>query len=589
MLFGKYVNKFYKKYFWNFFWGILFLIVVDYIQLLVPKIIGNLTDAYDSPSGLTSDFLNMNCLYILLIAIGMLAGRFIWRVAILDGAFKITADLRGELFNKTTELSQNYYHNNKVGSIMSYFTNDLDTITDAYGFGLVMLVDAVFMGILSFINMMMVSWQISLITLIPLIILVISAYFIDNKMEKIYNQRQEAFEKMSDYTQEMFSGLRVIKAFVREIRESIRFSKVNKENQQKDLALVKFSALLDTLISILIEMMFAISLAIGGYIIYNNYLQGIEGFSRGDMFEFIGYLNAIIWPMIALGQIIALRSRAKTSLKRISVVLDEPIDVKDDDKVIPLNDIKGNITFKDFSYRFKDGDTDALKHVNLDIKAGDNIGIIGKIGSGKSILVNCLLRIDTLHKGEVFIDGHDIMNIPIKQIREAISFVPQDNFLFSSTIKDNIGFSDEKLSDEQIEDAAKFADVHDDIKEFIDGYRTLVGERGVTLSGGQKQRISIARAYAKHAPIMIMDDSVSAVDVKTEEMILKNLKANRKGQTTLIVASRVSTVEHLDKIIVMNNGEVEAFGSPKELLKISPTYQRMAHLQELENEVGGNE
>src|SRR5574344_1798980 len=589
MLFGKYVNKFYKKYFWNFFWGILFLIVVDYIQLLVPKIIGNLTDAYDSPSGLTSDFLNMNCLYILLIAIGMLAGRFIWRVAILDGAFKITADLRGELFNKTTELSQNYYHNNKVGSIMSYFTNDLDTITDAYGFGLVMLVDAVFMGILSFINMMMVSWQISLITLIPLIILVISAYFIDNKMEKIYNQRQEAFEKMSDYTQEMFSGLRVIKALVREIRESIRFSKVNKENQQKYLALVKFSALLDTLISILSEMMFAISLAIGGYIIYNNYLQGIEGFSRGDMFEFIGYLNAIIWPMIALGQIIALRSRAKTSLKRISVVLDEPIDVKDDDKVIPLNEIKGNITFKDFSYRFKDGDTDALKHVNLDIKVGDNIGIIGKIGSGKSILVNCLLRIDTLHKGEVFIDGHDIMNIPIKQIREAISFVPQDNFLFSSTIKDNIGFSDEKLSDEQIEDAAKFADVHDDIKEFIDGYRTLVGERGVTLSGGQQPRISIARAYAKHAPIMIMDDSVSAVDVKTEEMILKNLKANRKGQTTLIVASRVSTVEHLDKIIVMNDGEVEAFGSPKELLKISPTYQRMAHLQELENEVGGNE
>ncbi len=589
MLFGKYVNKFYKKYFVSFLLGIIFLILVDFVQSKVPEYIGDLTARYDEGI-LTTDYLNKICLYIFLIAIFMFLGRFIWRICILKTSYKISTDLRKEMFDKSEVLSQNYYHKNKVGGIMSYYTNDLDTIQEAYGWGMVMLVDSLVLGGLSFYKMIKVSWQLALICAIPLTALCVAAYFIDNKMEKIYNERQKAFEKMSDYAQELFSGLRVIKAFVKEAKEAIRFKKVNKENQQKDLSLIKFSALLDTLISILIEMMFVIGMIVGGIMIYNNLFDrpGFD-FSRAQMLEFIGYLDMIIWPMIALGQIVALRSRAKTSLKRVSVLLDENVDVKDKENLIPLLEIKGKITFKNFSYAYQGETIEALKNVNLEILPGENIGIVGKIGSGKSTLVNALLRVDNVKKGTLFLDDHDIMEIPIKQVRDNISMVPQDNFLFSTPISNNISFSNEKMSEDEIIEAAEFADVHNNIKEFIDGYRTLLGEKGVTLSGGQKQRVSIARAYAKHSPIMILDDSVSAVDVKTEEKILKNIKEKRHGKTTLIVASRVSTVAHLDKIIVMNQGRVEAFANHNELLEISPTYQKMVHLQELENELNEGE
>lgn len=589
MIFGRYINKFYRKYFFGFFFGIVFLVLVDFVQLKIPEIIGKLTLAYDTDS-LTTDLLNKYCLYIFLIAVFMFVGRFVWRVTILNNAHKISADLRKEMFAKSEQLSQNYYQKNKVGGIMSYYTNDLDTINEAFGWGTVMLIDSLFLGALSFYKMIKVSWQLSLICALPLVILCVAAYFIDNKMEKIYNERQKAFEKMSDFAQELFTGLRVIKAFVREIKEALRFKKVNKNNQDKDMALVKFSALLDTLISILIEVMFVVGMIVGGFFIYQQFL-GKPGFnfSRSKMLEFIGYLDTIIWPMIALGQIIALRSRAKTSLKRITVLLDEDIDVKDGNEVQYLEKIEGKITFKDFTYRYNGSEIDVLKNINLEIKAGENIGIVGKIGSGKSTLVNAILRVDNVKPGTLFIDDVDIMSLPIKQVREAVSFVPQDNFLFSTTIKDNIAFCDENMTEDQIIEAAIFSDVHNNISEFIDGYRTLVGERGVTLSGGQKQRISIARAYAKHAPIMVMDDSVSAVDIKTEETILKNIKEKRKGQTTLIVASRVSTVSNLDRIIVLNQGEIEAFGTHEELLLSSPTYKRMVELQELENELTGGD
>lgn len=586
MLFGKHVNKFYRKYFLGFFLGVIFLVLVDIAQIKVPEIIGDLTAKYDADT-LTIEYLNRSCLIIFAIAVSLFLGRFIWRICILKTSHKIVRDLREEMFLKAEELSQNYYHKNKVGGIMSYFTNDLDTIQEAYGWGTVMLIDSLFLGILAFYKMCKVSWQLSLICLVPLVILCFMAYVIDKKMEKIYSERQEAFEKMSDHAQEMFTGLRVIKAFVREFREARRFRKINENNRQKDLSLVKFSAMLDTLISILIEIMFVVAMIVGGYFIYEKF-QGNElfNFSRSQMLEFIGYLDTIIWPMIALGQIVALRSRAKTSLKRVATILDEKVDVKDEN-VLPIIELKGKISFKNFNYKYVESQQEVLKDINLEILPGENVGIVGKIGSGKSTLVNSILRIDNVQKGTLFIDDIDIMEIPLRTLRGSIGFVPQDNFLFSSLVKDNIGFCNENMSDEQIQEAAEFADVHHNIVEFIDGYRTLVGERGVTLSGGQKQRISIARAYARHSPIMILDDSVSAVDVKTEEKILSNIKEKRKGQTTIIVASRVSTVKHLDKIVVMNDGKVEAFGTHEELMDISPTYKKMVRLQELENELNG--
>lgn len=588
MLFGKYVNKFYKKYFWHFFFGVVFLVFVDVIQLMLPDLVGGMTESYDAGI-LTVEEIRRSCFYILLIGVGTFLGRFLWRISILSEAYHIAADLRGEMFDRSLLFSQNYFHKNKVGGIMTYFTNDIDTIQESFGWGIVMLVDAVFLSALTFYKMAVTNWILTAICALPLLVLCFASYFIDRKMEKIYNERQNVFERMSDYAQEMFTGLRVIKAFVREVREARRFRQVNEHNREKDLNLVKFSALLDTVISILIEGMIVIGMAAGGYLVFRTF-EGTARMSltRDQMVKFIMYFDTIIWPMLAMGQIVALLSRAKTSLKRVSSFLDTPVEIYDDETCRELSHISGTIEFRKFSYAYPN-QKEVLRGIDLTIHAGENIGIIGKIGSGKSTLVNCLLRMDNLRKGTLFIDGRDIMSLPVKQVRDAIAYVPQDNFLFSTTVRNNIGFADESLSEEQIVEAAEFADVHGNIVDFVEGYRTLIGERGVTLSGGQKQRISIARAYVKHAPIMILDDAVSAVDVKTEEKILENIRVKRKGKTTILIASRVSTVQHLDRVIVLNDGQVEAFDTPERLMEISPTYQKMVRLQELENEQKGGE
>lgn len=582
MLFGKYVNRFYIKYFWHFFLGVLLLVFVDVIQLYVPELVGELTKLYDA-GNLTSADIDKAGLVILLIAIGMFVGRFAWRVAILSGAYKISTDLRQDMFDHSLKLSQRFYHNNKVGAIMSYYTNDIDTIQECFGWGTVMLVDAVFLSGLTIFKMFKLNWQLTLISIVPLLILCTSFYFVDVKMEEVYAKRQKAFEKMSDYTQEIFTGLRVIKAFAREKIESALFSKVNENSKNKDLDLVRFSALLESLIQILVKLMIVIGMSIGGYFMVMNLNDlNVVSISRDELISFILYFDNIVWPMMALGQIVSLISRGKTSLKRVSNFLDEKIDITDVD-VVDKEEIKGKIKIDNLTYSYPGGDA-VLKNVSLEIMPGENIGIVGKVGSGKTTLANILLRLDNIDDKKVYLDDVDIMKLPIKLVRESIGYVPQDNFLFSSSIKENISFSNVNLNMDDVISAAKFADVDENIKMFNMGYDTLLGERGVTISGGQKQRISIARAYLKNAPIMILDDSVSAVDIKTEETILRNIKEKRKGKTTIIIASRVSTVKHLDRIIVLNDGSIEAFDTHDNLMKISPTYAKMVYLQQLEKE-----
>ena len=582
MLFGKYVNRFYIKYFWHFFLGVLLLVFVDVIQLYVPELVGELTKLYDA-GNLTSADIDKAGLVILLIAIGMFVGRFAWRVAILSGAYKISTDLRQDMFDHSLKLSQRFYHNNKVGAIMSYYTNDIDTIQECFGWGTVMLVDAVFLSGLTIFKMFKLNWQLTLISIVPLLILCTSFYFIDVKMEEVYAKRQKAFEKMSDYTQEIFTGLRVIKAFAREKIESALFSKVNENSKNKDLDLVRFSALLESLIQILVKLMIVIGMSIGGYFMVMNLNDlNVVSISRDELISFILYFDNVVWPMMALGQIVSLISRGKTSLKRVSNFLDEKIDITDVD-VVDKEEIKGKIKIDNLTYSYPGGDA-VLKNVSLEIMPGENIGIVGKVGSGKTTLANILLRLDNIDDKKVYLDDVDIMKLPIKLERESIWYVPQDNFLFSSSIKENISFSNVNLNMDDVISAAKFADVDENIKMFNMGYDTLLGERGVTISGGQKQRISIARAYLKNAPIMILDDSVSAVDIKTEETILWNIKEKRKGKTTIIIASRVSTVKHLDRIIVLNDGAIEAFDTHDNLMKISPTYSKMVYLQQLEKE-----
>lgn len=590
MVFGKYVNKFYKKYFWHFFFGILTVIFVDYIQLFIPAITGRIIDSITN-GGISEgnwQFLIEQIIYIALVGLGMFVGRFLWRICIFGEAVLVQSDLRFDMFEKTEKLSQRYYKVNKTGAILSYFSNDLETIEESFGFGIVQMIDGVFLLVMSLIKMFKLQGVLTLLLLIPVVLLGLCAFFVDKLMEKKYEKRQKAFEDMSDYAQENFTGIRVIKAFVKERKELKQFAKEAKKNKDTNIEYVKVSSLLEVLFDALIYVIFGIILLGGSYLVYLNIKSsGVEGITIGSLIEFIGYADTLIWPIFALAGTINLIARARTSLKRISNLLDEKVEIVDD-KVVCPTDLKGEIEFKNFNFAYPDDEnTLILKDVNIKIKAGETIGIVGKIGSGKSTLVNMLFRLYNVEDNTLFIDGYDIMHLPIRMVRDTIGYCPQDNFLFSDSIRNNIAFSNPNMSLEEVEKAAEFADVRSNIEEFKDKYETLIGEKGVSLSGGQKQRISIARAIVKDPKILVLDDSVSAVDVKTEETILHNIQKDRKGKTTILIASRVSTVKALDKIIVMNDGKVEAFGTHEECLKNSKTYTRMVELQSLEKEMEG--
>ncbi len=592
MLFGKYVNKYYLKYAILFIIGIAALIAVDWIQLYIPEYLGEVVDILQN-GGDKNRIFTLG-LYVLLVAGGMFLGRFLWRITLFNASFRIESEMRHEMFLKAEALPRQYFHETKVGSIMSWFTNDLETITEYFSWGTIMMVDAIFLGIITTIKMVRLDLWMTLICFAPLLLVVIWGFLAEKFFMKRWEERQKAYDELYDFAQENFTGIRVIKAFVKETKEIHAFAKVARKNADKNISFARLSVIFDVFIEVIISLIFAFVLAFGGYFVYCGF-NGINPFgldidlSAPKLIEFVGYLDILIWPMIALGQIVPMRSRSKASLKRVSAYLDTEIRVKSPENAIKLENAKGDIEFRNFSFHYPTYDASSLHNVSLTIHSGETIGIVGKIGCGKTTLVNVLLMMYNVEPGTLFVDGHDIMDLDIASLRNQIAYVPQDNFLFSDTIENNINFGLEESSEEKAIEGAKFAGVDDDIQGFKDRYQTVSGERGVTLSGGQKQRISIARAYVKDAPILILDDAVSAVDTKTEETILHNIMTERKNRTTLVVASRVSTVSHLDKIIVLNEGEVEAFDSPANLLKNSPTYQKMVKLQELEKEVeGGN-
>lgn len=595
MLFGKYINKYYLKYSWLFLLGIIGLVAVDVFQLFIPEYLGKLVDLFDG-SAIDKAALKEIILGVIVVALVMFFGRIMWRLSIFNASQRIEADLRHNMFLKAERLSQRYYHENKVGTVMAWFTTDLETIEEFFGWGSVMLVDAMFLSVLALYKMFTLDWVLSCILLIPLVLIVVWGMLVEKFMALKWEQRQTEFDKLYDFSQESFTGIRVIKAFVKETQQLHAFAKIAKRNKDANIELVKVSVIFDAIIEIIISAIMALILGLGGYFVYKYSIGApvvIFGhtvdMSAGGLITFVGYFDTLVWPMIALGQVVSMRSRSKASLKRITNFLDQEEEIHNPENAYVLADVKGDVTFSDFSFAYPNTDADVLKNVSVDIKAGESVGVVGKIGSGKTTLVNTLLRLYNIDKGKVFIDGHDVMDCDIQSVRDAIGYVPQDNFLFSDKVKNNIAFSCETLDMDKVYEAAKFADVHSNIQDFTEGYDTISGERGVTLSGGQKQRISIARAYIKDAPIMILDDSVSAVDVKTEETILANIRNQRKGKTTIVIASRVSTVSHLDKILVLNNGEVEAFDTPQRLAQISPTYNKMVYLQKLEREVEGGE
>lgn len=598
MLFGKYINKYYGKYAFFFIAGVLALILVDVAQLLVPQYLGELVNLLSD--GVISAEDQSRIIYIIIativVAAVMMIGRLLWRVTIFHASYKIEAHLREEMFLKAERLSQRYFHENSVGTVMAWFTNDIETIQEFFGWGTIMLVDAVFLSIIVLVRMMILEPVMTAIAIVPIILIVIWGGLVEKFMSEKWELRQKSFDSLYDFSQETFTGISVIKAFVKETHELHAFARLAKRDKDVNVSFARISVLLDSAIGVIITVILGIIMGFGGWFIYAAVTGNpIVIFSHtinmqaGELVTFTGYFDLLIWPMMAMGQIVSMHSRAKTSLKRISHFLDEEEEIKDQNDAKELKDVKGKISFNNFSFTYPGSREPSLKNISLEIKEGETIGIVGKIGCGKTTLANSLLRLYNIENGAIKIDDQDLMSLTIKSVRKAIAYVPQDNFLFSDKIFNNIGFSDENITMEAVRKGALFADVDIDISNFKNRYETVSGERGVTLSGGQKQRISIARAFVKNAPILILDDSVSAVDVKTEETILKNIKEQRKDMTTIVVASRVSTVSHLDRIIVLNDGQLEAYGTHKELLNSSETYKSMVYLQELEKEVEGGE
>lgn len=586
------MKKYYKRYLILFIIGIVANVVVDYVQLFIPEYLGDMVDIVSLNTNVIFDDIKKIVYSLIIVAFTLFIGRIIMRFTILVASAKIDRDIRHDMFLKTERLSQRYFHENKVGSIMSSFTTDIEAIGDFTGWGTVMIIDALFLGVMALYKMIKLDMFLTMITLIPMLALIVWGNKVEKAMSDKWTERQKSFDKLFDFTQENFTGIRVIKAFVKEAQEFKAFSKVAKENSDVNIDFAMMSVRFDVCIELLIGAVVALLMGLGGSCVY-YYVTGnpvvLFGHSiiltAGKLITFIGYVDVLIWPMIAMGQILQMFSRFKSSSKRVFDYLDEEEEIHNVEHPISLDDCKGEITFNHFSFIYPDGSNESLKDISFKINPGELIGVVGKIGSGKTTLVNSLLRLYNIERNQILIDGVDIMDLDIKNLRDNIAYVPQDNFLFSSTVQENIAFSNKRMSIDKVKSAANFADVHENITNFKDGYNTMTGERGVTLSGGQKQRISIARAYAKDAPIMIMDDSVSAVDVKTEEAILSNIQEKRTGKTTIIIASRISTVSKADRILVLKDGELEAFDSPENLLKVSPTYQKMVYLQKLESEL----
>ncbi len=566
MIFGRHINRYYIKHGPLLLVGIAALIFVDYFQLILPELYRIVVNGMNGgPVEIDGRFvpftmevlLDEVCLRLIVVILVMVVGRLLWRVSFYGAAIRVETDLRNRMFDHCKNLSRDYFQINKVGGLMSLFTNDLDTIQECFGDGVLMFCDALFLGLLAFIKMWNMDKMLTGLSMIPLAILLVTGTVVGKAMTAKWEVRQEAFSRLSDFSQENFSGIAVVKAFVKELLELKEFQKLNLENEDVNVAYTRISTLLNILITLLVESVICVILGYGGYLVYNG------RFDAGQLVEYIVYFNSIVWPIMAVAM--------------------------DRDDVAKLSGMKGEIEFRHLSFRYPDGETDALRDVSFTIHAGESVGVVGRTGSGKTILADLILRVYNVPDGTLFIDGHDVNTVSIHSLREGCAYVPQDNFLFSDTIENNISFAVDAADDALVERAARLSDVHDDIMDFTAGYRTVLGERGVTVSGGQKQRISIARAVLKDSAILILDDSVSAVDMKTEKSILNNLLEERKGRTTILIAHRISTVERMDKIIYIDEGRVCAVGSHESLYESCEDYRRMVELQRMEDEEAGGE
>ncbi len=569
-----------KRHKYQYTAGIITLFVVDFANLFIPRLTGTITD------GLTAHSLDWNGIKLCLLAIFGLGltlalGRFLWRFFLFGASRSIEKELRNDMFRHLEKMSVEYYNEHKTGDLMTRFTSDLNAIRMAIGPAVICVFDASVMTIMVICQMMYyVNIRLTLLAIIPMLLICAGEIYYGKIMHARFRERQEAVSDLTDFVQESFSGVRVIKAFVRERSQMRAFARANRHTMDKNLNVVRLQAVVMPLLDVIIGLSSLITLVYGGY------LALVGEITLGRFVAFNQYINMLVWPMLACGDAINMFSQGSASTRRIQEIFDEKPEIYDRKDVQPPDEIRGNITFSHLTFIHRGHSEPTLKDINLEIPAGTTLAIIGRTGNGKSTLVNLLLRLYNTKPGMILIDGRDINTIPLKALRENIAYVPQDNFLFSDTLKANIAFGTGEEDMDAITCATSVACIHENIVSFPDGYETIVGERGVTLSGGQKQRSSIARALMKDSPILILDDSLSAVDTDTEERILKNLKENRRGKTTLLIAHRISTIQNADVIMVLEDGEAKEIGNHESLMAQNGIYRDMFEKQQLEAAMG---
>ena len=581
----RFIFQYIKRHRLQYILGIITLFIVDIANVFIPKMTGNITDGLKAGNidwaGITHYLL-----ILFLLGLTLAVGRFLWRYFLFGASRSIEKELRNDMFAHLETMDVEFYNQNKTGDLMTRFTSDLNSIRMAIGMAVICVFDAVVMSAMVIVQMMhYVDVRLTLMAVIPMLFILFGELYYGKVIMGRFKARQEAVSDLTDFVQESFSGIRVIKAFVREKAQRYAFARENQKNLEKNLDIARMQSVVMPFLDVIIGLSSLITLLFGGYLAVNGQI------SLGRFVAFNQYINMLVWPMLACGEAVNMFSMGGASLKRVKAVFDAEPEVKDpqnggkeiraaEEAPSQEQEIAGHIRLEHLTFTHQDSNEPVLNDITLDVPAGTTLAIVSKTGGGKSTLVNLLLHLYNTKRGMIFIDNRDINDIPLKELRENIAYVPQDNFLFSDTLRSNISFGVEDEDMEEIVAATKAACIHDSIAEFPDGYETIVGERGVTLSGGQKQRSSIARALMKDAPILILDDALSAVDTDTEEQILENLKVNRRGKTTILIAHRVSTIQNADRIMVLEDGKAKEIGNHEELMRQDGIYHGMVVQQQ---------
>lgn len=558
--------------------GVLMLVFVSLLALLPPKIIGNVVDSIIDNT-LTKSQLIEWLLILLGAGILMYVARYFWRVMIFGSAVYLAKTLREQLFVHFTKMSSAFYQRRRVGDLMAHATNDINAVQQTAGMGVLTLVDSLVTGTVVILTMgITISWKLTIIALIPLPFMIILTSYYGRLMRERFRFAQESFSDLNDKTQETISGIEVIKTFGQQKEDIEDFTQLSSTVVEKNMRVAKVDALFDPTISGIFAISYILSFVFGTKYIMDGAM------SVGDLIAFSTYLGLLIWPMLAFGFLFNIVERGSASYTRIQELFSIEPEIIDVPGAIDEKPV-GNIEFKIDSFSYPNADQPTLTNVHFDLKRGETLGIVGKTGAGKTTILKLLLREFEGYQGEIRYDGEPIQAYKQKRLLESIGYVPQDHFLFSTSIAENIAFTNPAIGQEKVEEAARFAHIHDDILTLTEGYETVVGERGVSLSGGQKQRVSIARALIMDPELLILDDSLSAVDARTEEAILRTLKEQRDGETTIITSHRLSAIQHAHQIIVMDKGTIVEKGTHAELMQLGGKYKEMYDLQQLEQSV----